>query len=315
MTGDHVNQAGFAEVTVRYNQPRGFSGIFGGGDLPVKGRAVAMGKWTDIHNGIILLDPTSKGSFSSNGNGYATVTGAGIVIDSNNPQAAVAVGNAGASAPTFDITGVPGTNTAAAFQGTITSGVPPTPDPLRYLPPPDPYSLPIAATNTVSVKGPMTLYPGWYKGGISGTGAKWGDLLTLLPGLYYLGGIGWTDNSKIDVVGHGVMLYLAAGAQLDLGGNGDLTLTPPASGIYRGITVFQDRNSTEQVKLHGNGIQRLSGTLYAARAMVNMVGNGETSQHFSQLICWNLNLSGNGNININWSAQDTARVRVIRLVE
>ena len=111
------------------------------------------------------------------------------------------------------------------------------------------------------------------------------------------------------------MLYIALGAQLDLGGNGNLTLSPPTSGIYRGLTVFQDRSSTAEVKLHGNGTQQISGTLYAAHARFNMVGNGATSQLGSQLICWNLNLSGNGNINVNWFAQDTARIRIIRLVE
>ena len=117
------------------------------------------------------------------------------------------------------------------------------------------------------------------------------------------------------VVGMDVMLYIAPGHQLDLGGTGSVTLSPRTSGIYRGITVFQDRNSTTEVKLHGNGALRASGTLYAARAMFNMVGNGATDQFGSQLICWNLNLSGNGNIKINWLAEDTARVRVIRLVE
>ncbi|MCY2990606.1 MAG: pilus assembly protein TadG-related protein [Planctomycetota bacterium] len=317
LTGDHVGQAGYAEVTVQFNQPRGFSGIFGQGDIPVKARAVAEGKWTYFQNGILLLDPTGEGSFHANGNGFAIVTGAGIVINSSDDQAAQAVGGgAGASAPAFDITGIPGTNTASKFVGgAITSGVPPTPDPLSYLPAVDPSSLVIQATDTVSVKGSMTLSSGWYKGGISGTGGKWGDLLTLLPGVYYLGGVGWTDNSKVNVVGNGVMLYIALGAQLDLGGNGNLTLSPPTSGIYRGLTVFQDRSSTAEVKLHGNGTQQISGTLYAAHARFNMVGNGATSQLGSQLICWNLNLSGNGNINVNWFAQDTARIRIIRLVE
>src|SRR5262245_26060746 len=34
-SGDHVGQAGYAEVTVQYNQPRFFSGIFGTQPIPV----------------------------------------------------------------------------------------------------------------------------------------------------------------------------------------------------------------------------------------------------------------------------------------
>src|SRR5262245_42534722 len=68
-TGNFAGQAGYAEVIIQYNQPRGFSGILGSGDMPVKARAVARGLWVPFNNGIIVLHPTAASALSANGNG------------------------------------------------------------------------------------------------------------------------------------------------------------------------------------------------------------------------------------------------------
>src|SRR5207237_5645836 len=68
-SGIHANMAGYAEVIITYNQKRGFSSIFGGGDIPVRARAVAIGQWVPFRNGILVLDPTSPQSLNDNGGG------------------------------------------------------------------------------------------------------------------------------------------------------------------------------------------------------------------------------------------------------
>jgi uncharacterized membrane protein len=42
-SGDHVGQAGYAEVIVTYNQTRFFSNLWGKSNIPVMARAVARG--------------------------------------------------------------------------------------------------------------------------------------------------------------------------------------------------------------------------------------------------------------------------------
>lgn len=107
LSGDYrtingVIKKGYAEVIIQHQQPRGFSGIFGSGNLPVTARSVAMGKWTDINNGILILDPIDSNVLVLSGNGSATVVGAGIVVNSSNPTAAVVVNGGGiANAPTY----------------------------------------------------------------------------------------------------------------------------------------------------------------------------------------------------------------------
>jgi hypothetical protein len=96
--------------------------------------------------------------------------------------------------------------------------------------------------------GTPTIAPGVYSQITVGTGTA----LTLSPGVYVLTGpISMTAGS---ISGSGVMIYLAcstyptacpaggSGALFDLTG-GTLTLSPPTSGTYSGMTVFADRNN------------------------------------------------------------------------
>ena len=84
LSGDHVGQAGYAEVIVQQYQRRAFSAIWGSNAVTVKARAVARGLWSPVNNGIIVLDPTSSGSLTSNG-GSSVTTNAKVIVDSNSP--------------------------------------------------------------------------------------------------------------------------------------------------------------------------------------------------------------------------------------
>src|SRR5438067_9911787 len=138
---------------------------------------------------ILLLDPSSSGALNVTGNGNVAVTGGGsAVVNSANPQAAKAVGNATVSAGDLFFAGSPGYAATghAGFQGTVHSVAAPVADPLAGLPVPP---LPATSFAAVSVSGTTarTLSPGTYVGGISVSG---GASVTLLPGIYYLKGGG-----------------------------------------------------------------------------------------------------------------------------
>jgi hypothetical protein len=172
-SGDHVGVAGYVEVIVEQFQQRAFSAIWSSAPVTVKARAVARGMWVPLKNGILVLDPTSSGSLSSNGGGSVSTT-ANVIVDSNSPSATVVTGGGSLTAPEFDITGVPGTSTSGggAIHGTILDGQVPTPDPLAYLPEPDQSTMTVQSTKTVKLQnqGSLSLQPGVYQGGISVTG-------------------------------------------------------------------------------------------------------------------------------------------------
>jgi hypothetical protein len=316
-SGTFSGQAGYAEVIVQYNQVRYFSTIFGQGAIPVQARAVARGMQKPYANAaILLLDTDDVGTYNGTGNGQVVVTGAPILINANSSQAATLAQNASLSAPQMSIVGNYTTNGSASVGTTpVTTGVQPTPDPLAKL------AVPVASTMTMQSNsqfsysgGSFTLQPGVYNGGImlSGTASA-----TLEPGIYYLNGGGLKVSGQASLTGNGVMIYnnpLASGDAINIGSQGAITLSPPTSGVYAGISLFQTRASGEGVSLAGTGGMSITGTIYAYNARLTVTGNGTITMG-SQVIANAMTTKGNGTINVPWSNTKVARPRDIRLVE
>lgn len=319
-SGSFSGKAGYAEVVVQYNQERGFSGIFGSGTIPVTARAVSRGLWTSFGDGILVLNPTGAGTLRDSGNGTITVNGAAIVVDSNSASAAEVSGNGTVSAPDFVITGSPGEVTSGngRFIGGVDSGATPTVDPLLYLTPPNPNTLTVQSSSkyTLSSNQSRTLNPGVYNGGISISGNA---SATLNAGIYYMAGGGFSATANTVVDGtSGVLIYnapISTSDTISIAGNGGFRLSPPTSGPYQGISIFQDRASTAPLNITGNGGMSLTGTIYAAHATLNVSGNGSNNVIGSQFISYNLAVSGNGTVTVNWSATGTSRTRSMGLVE
>jgi hypothetical protein len=308
LSGKFTGQAGYAEVIITYQQPRYFSGVIGTGTVAVKARAVARGQWVPFNNGIIILDPTSSGSLSANGNGNLKVLGSSIIVNSNNSTAATTVGNAIITDPDKPvyITGSNPGYSGTITGGTIYTGVPPTPDPLAYLPAPDTSTLTVQRAGTGTT---ISLQPGIYNGGLSFSGQQ---TINMAPGIYYMQGGGFTVSGSANISGTGVMIYSQLG--MSITGNGTVTLSPPATGIYKGISYFQSRTDTSTALVAGDGKFNVTGTVYVPAGLFNAQGNGDVSIA-GQVVAWQMKEGGNGAVNINFPAGPSAPKRVIQLVE
>ena len=131
-------------------------------------------------------------------------------------------------------------------------------------------------------------------------------------------GGGFSLSGNGSVTGSGVMIYNSPNSTSDtisLSGNGSVTLSPPTTGIYQGITIFQDRTSSAPVALTGNGSMNLGGTVYAAHALLNLTGQGSNNNYGGQYIVYDLTVTGNGAVNMTWTSSGTSRTRRIGLVE
>ncbi len=94
-----------------------------------------------------------------------------------------------------------------------------------------------------------------------------------------------------------------------------MTLSPPTSGIYQGMCIFQDRTVTQTVAITGNGSMNISGTFYAADALMTLTGQGSLNVIGSQYISRYLTLTGQGNFSVNWNANTAAPNRLLGLIE
>jgi len=325
ITGLFIGQPGHAEVKISTVQRRYFSRVFGPStDIPLGARAVARGKRTTINNGIIVLDPDDKGSFSTGGGALVTVKGtASVLVNSANSEAMIANGGGTVTSQAgYNVTGMPGYSTpgGGSFGGTINSGIPPTPDPLRTIPEPDPSTMVTRSTKrlTHSSASTITLNPGLYIGGISVSGK--GNVV-LNPGIYYMQG-GFSFTGQGSITGNGVMIYndpQSNSDNINLSGQGSITLSPPTSGTYQGISLFQKREGSIQptVSVTGNGTAPLliTGTFYVPSALLNVTGNGTQDTIGSQYISNTLALGGNGSFNVDWNPAVVPGVRQVWLVE
>jgi hypothetical protein len=133
--------------------------------------------------------------------------------------------------------------------------------------------------------------------------------MTLLPGIYYIGGGGFTvgGNSSVTDRGRGAMIYNAVPARaVSVGGSVALTLNPLTARPYQGLTVSQARNVGTGLSIAGNGKTRITGTACAAGATVSIAGNrGVASRGLpldtidSLIVAAKLSVSGNGSLAIN----------------
>jgi hypothetical protein len=316
-SGFYAGRWGYVETIVQYNEPRGFSSLFGSGPVPVIARSVAVGMPIAGDAGILVLDPSAKDALSANGGGTLNVLGTPIIVDSANSEGSISNGGTIITAPEFDLTGNYAVVGGGAFNGTINLNRTPTADPLQYLPVPDPTTMTKQSNKkTQYTNGDNVLYPGVYKGGISASGTA---NVVLMPGVYYMDGGGFDFSGQGSLTGNGVMIYNGLsngnGGDVSVTGSGAINLTPPTSGAYQGLTFWQDRSSTTTATISGGGNSSIIGTFYFPGALLNVQGNGGNLNLGSQYISNQLNISGGGTMTVQWTPYTVARRRMISLVE
>ena len=123
--------------------------------------------------------------------------------------------------------------------------------------------------------------------------------ITMSPGLYYMKGGSFTVGGGVTLKGTGVTIYMDnSGGSLNIQGGANVTLTPPTSGTYSGLTYFQDRSNSQALNIANGSTNVLSGTIYAAAASAAFAG-GSSNKYGSQLILKSLNVSNAASIKLS----------------
>jgi hypothetical protein len=169
------------------------------------------------------------------------------------------------------------------------------PDPLANVPEPVPSGTNYGILNVTSS---TTIQPGIY----ASLNIAKNVNVTMAPGIYYfssssafpdLGGIfpssgkaGITVNSGATLTGNGVMIYNQSGDNIDFANAGPITLNPPTTGTYMGISIFQPRSDANEVHLISSSNLTVTGTLYAAAGEFDLRPMGSSVFNMANYICW-----------------------------
>jgi Flp pilus assembly protein TadG len=270
--GDFTGRPGYAEVIVSNRLSVSFSVIFGYTQLTVSARATARGvmSGTPAVSGFYVLASTGKDAFQAASSTELTITNAPLHVNSADDKAIKTTGGCSITASAFYFVG--DGYKMGAFNGPITHPAPPAADPLAALPPPDYSAFPVKSPSALTVNRTVTLQPGVYIGGITVTGGK----VTLEPGVYLMNGGGFKINGGA-VIGSAVMIYNGADSSHTAGAiaideSDPVTLSPPTSGIYTGVTFFQDRLVNQPVQIQASHNKNITGAIYAPAAPMDLSG-------------------------------------------
>lgn len=258
-------------------------------------------------------------SSAMSGNSKLTVNNAGVGMNgkpsfSGNTTLKVTGGS-------FTNEKTPSTSGSYSFTPYPTIGVK-VEDPFQAVPlPPSLSGLPVMGNKSMSGNGACTLNPGIY-GNISFSG---NHSCTLTAGIYAITGtLSLSGNTTINATS-GVTLYftcgtpssvhecgatypfLETGGSFAYSGNQTVKIVAPSSGPTQGFAILYDRGNNNNVSYSGNQNNILEGSIYAAKATMNMSGNSGVSGIDTSIVVNGLNLSGNSDFTINYTTKSNPK--------
>jgi Flp pilus assembly protein TadG len=309
--GAYAGNPNFLRVTIAVTRPTYLIHLVYRGAATVSASATAgFTRTPSQRREVLVLDPSACNAASLSGSVLLEILEGGLMVNSSCSQALYVGGVSRLSASDYvHVTG--GSYVAPSAQVTPqpVTGVPPSPDPLAGLPPPNLDLMPIRHGSPWDpeilsiVHGTVTLEPGVYYGGISIAGDA---RVTLLPGLYAVVGGGFIVGGAARVKGEGVCIYNGvnpyarrrdeAFGNVVVTNSGVLSLTPPTTGPYAGLIVFQDRANPLDMSILGNArLYAPSGTIYLPSVSLVVGGSAQSDAPF---IVWRFSLSGSARMSV-----------------
>ncbi|MEI9427151.1 TadE/TadG family type IV pilus assembly protein [Mesorhizobium sp. Cs1299R1N3] len=245
---------------------------------------------------VLALDPHASSAVSLQGSTDVAMSNCVIAANSDASDAVSRGGSAQVSAGCVSTVG--GTSGLLPPTANLTCGAPlehqyASFDPLAdIVPPPYTFCMPVPNGKT------YTLSPGTYcDKTLSGN-------ITLSPGVYILRGVTLKPGGNGSLSGQGVTIFLVEGAQIIINANETVNLSPPTSGPYAGITIFQSRGNISALTLNGGANSVISGFVYAPDAAVSFAGNSDMSGQGDclRLVGLTVQMTGNSSIKTDCTA-------------
>ncbi|TPO12040.1 TadE/TadG family type IV pilus assembly protein [Mesorhizobium sp. B1-1-5] len=246
---------------------------------------------------VLALDQHAGGAVNLQGSTNVAMDGCVIAANSDAPDAVNRGGSAIVSAGCVSTVG--GTQGLTPPNATLSCGAPhenqyASFDPLADVVPPA-YTLCLPVPNGKTV----TLSPGTYcDKTLSGK-------ITLNPGTYIMRNVTIKPGGNGSLSGQGVTIFLMENSQLYINANEQVNLSPPTSGPYAGIAIYQARGNTQALTLNGGSGSVVSGFIYAPDAVITYAGNSDMNAQGSclRLVGDTISMTGNSAVKSDCTAE------------
>lgn len=333
-SGPHAGDLRFFEVDIAKPSPNIFLRLISGGSHTVGARAVAGITTGPEDYGLLLLNPSMCKSLDVSGSGDTIILNAGVMVDSNcASEAFKKTGSGSVMGDVLDVVGgyngplspCPPADPMNPPNDTVCprprTGRPYVSDPLAGLPEPDLSVVGISPDSGGTPANPQrksisngdyTFRPGVYYGGIH---LSTNGNITFEPGLYVMAGGGLDISSSGTLNGNGVTFYNTFDPQNPSGdgrceemhisgsNNTGSALTPPTSGPYKDVIIWQDPNCLDNgngVRFHhsGSGNLQTTGIIYLPTGWLHISGSGSTGA--VQIIADHMQKSGSSDVVVDY---------------
>ena len=303
--GGYTSNSNAVRVTLSTQKVLAFSSMFMSAAPTITATATAMIVPTGKYCVIALEDGNETGIDAT---GSTTVNlGCGMITNATSMEAAVATGSSSVTAsPIAAVGGIP----ASTHWGTGTVLQPFTvqqPDPFANVPVPTPSNCKKLdqwittgenkTNKSATVDNPTGVI--CIGGETGGSLAIQGDV-TLAPGVYILNSTELKmDTNSASITCDGCTIILTGtppkGVQIT---GGEVNMSAPDSGTYKGILFYQDRNAPllNPVKINGNSDSYIEGALYFPQADLTYNGTSGQNTACMQLVSRRVTFTGNSDI-------------------
>ncbi len=272
-----------------------FGPMFGVNSVDVERTAIAC-NLGGTGAALVALCPDCECAFRIEGGAILDVQGGVIQVESTANCAAC--GTAGTiNAPGMDIAGRDSFGFAVSSSGScmcsgvmnprdIDTAASPLGDPLEWLAEP-PWQSMADALDRGTIETSGTYLPGYYSGGVDLADADGPHTVTLLPGVYVFDGAGLKIRGSSVLIAEECVCFIPPGfGTVDIAGTNVIRMSPPVSGDYQGVTLFQSRSNANEARIVGADQLQLTGTNYFPAAPLTIAGTG--SGFGNQLIAWTI---------------------------
>lgn len=264
--------------------PTYFAAVFGTPAIELDTASVAVQVASTC---VVVLDQTADGALTQVGPGTLTAPGCNIQVNSDSTRAlTIATGTVSAKSIC-----VAGEAVGSGADPTPTTGCKLLADPLINLPEPAPFTCSQTSPLIINSMSPDCTY--------SGT-VTIGGSMTLQPGTYDFRNATVTISAGATISGSEVFLFLDGTSTLTMQPGASLQITPPESGPYAGLSLFQSRSAaattTSSLGSAAGSVQM--GAIYMPTSTLQIAGPAQTGK----LITGRLSASGPGTVTVSVDA-------------
>lgn len=294
-SGSYTSNNWAVELIVTEPQPRSFSSLFTRSDPVVTRRSVAL-RQAGGNVCVLALDGTVGSALELTGSSNINLD---CIAASNSTSSSSIDISGSASLDASNIYTAGGYTLSGSADLTtdstpITSATPIT-DPYSSLSPPSFSGC--GGGNNKKVSGTTTISPGVYCNGLT---INAGAVVTFSAGTYIIDRGTFKINGGATVTGSNVTIILTSStgsnyAIISINGGATVTLTPPSTGTYAGVTFFQDRRASvgNVNRFNGGSTMNISGVLYVPNGEIDFTGGNSTTGSCMQIIGRTVTFSGN----------------------